>query len=64
MKNIKGTPGCAHFREEGHNFIKHAKFTLIDPLTEIENVNTAILKLRSLDIKTRNFDSQSSKSRT
>ena len=37
---------CVHFRKEGHNFIQHAKFTLIEELTEMENVTKATLKLR------------------
>ena len=37
---------CVCFRKEGHNFIQHAKFTLIEQLIEMENVSKATLKLR------------------
>ena len=30
----------------GHNFTKHAKFTLIEQLTEISNVSKDLLRLR------------------
>ena len=38
-------PACVHFRKEAHDFIQHANFTLIEQLTETENVNKATLKL-------------------
>ena len=28
-------PECNHFKMHDHNFMKHAKFTLIEKLTEI-----------------------------
>ena len=46
MSKPKAILACAHFRKEGHNFIQHAKFTLIEQLTETENVSKATLKLR------------------
>ena len=36
VSNPKAIPTCVHFRKEGHNFIQHVKFTLIDQLTETE----------------------------
>ena len=45
VSNPKGIPACVHFRKEGRNFIQHAKFTLIVPLTETENVSKVTLKL-------------------
>ena len=47
MSNPKAIPAMAHFRKEGHNSIQHAKFNLIEQLTETENINKATLKLRS-----------------
>ena len=41
----KAIPACVHFRKEGRDFIQHAKFTLIEQLTETENVNKPTLKL-------------------
>ena len=35
-----------HFKMHGHNFMKHAKFTLIEELTEISNVSRDTLSLR------------------
>ena len=46
MSNAKVTPACVHFRKEQHNFIQHAKFTLIEQLTETENVSKATLNFR------------------
>ena len=34
VSNPKAIPACVHFRKEGHNVIQHAKFTLIEQLTE------------------------------
>ena len=51
---------CKHFQQESHNFSKHAKFTIIDQLTNIskfkktltqrliERGNILILKLDTL----------------
>ena len=44
--NLKAIPACNHFKIHGHNFMKHAKFTLIEQLTEISNVSKDTLKLR------------------
>ena len=39
VKNPKAIPACNHFNVHGHNFMKHAKFTLIEQLKEISNVS-------------------------
>ena len=44
--NPKAIPPCFHFRNEGLDCIQHAKLTLIEQLTETENVSKADLKLR------------------
>ena len=46
VNNPKATPACNHFKIYGHNFMKHAKFTLIEELTEISNVSKDTVKLR------------------
>ena len=46
VSNPKAIPVCLYFRKEGHNFIQHAKFTLIEQLTDTDNVSKATLKLR------------------
>ena len=33
VKNIDAKMACKHFLQENHNFNKHAKFTIIDQLT-------------------------------
>ena len=43
--NPKVIPACNHFKIHGHNFMKHAKFTLIEQLTEISNVSKGTLRL-------------------
>ena len=35
INNPKAIPACSHFKRHGHNFIKDAKFTLIEQLTKI-----------------------------
>ena len=30
VNNPKAIPACNHFKIDGHNFMKHAKFTLIE----------------------------------
>ena len=67
VRHQKAIPACVQFRKEGHNFIQHAKFTLIEQLTETENVRfqTSIKTWRGLfDIKTRCFVTQSSNLKT
>ena len=69
MSNPKALPGYIYFRKEGHNFIQHVKFTLIEELTKKEDVSKAALKFGLkqrgfLDVKTRYFDRQRSKPRT
>ena len=44
--NPKAIPACSHFKMHGHNFMKHAKFTLIEQLTEISNASKDTLRLR------------------
>ena len=39
-------PACNHFKMHDHNFIKHAKFTLTEQLTEISHVSKDTLRLR------------------
>ena len=46
VNNPKAIPACNHFKMHGHNFMKHAKFTLIEQLTEISNVGKDTLKLQ------------------
>ena len=59
-----------HFKIHGRNFMKHAKFTLIEQLREISNVSEDTLRLRLKRredfwiIKTRNIFSQGTKPRT
>ena len=45
VNNPKAIPACNHFKMHGHNFMKHVKFTLIEQLTEISNINKDTLKL-------------------
>ena len=46
VNNLTAIPACNHFKIDGHNFIKHTKFTLIEQLTEISNVSKDTLRLR------------------
>ena len=46
MNNLKPIPACNHFKMHGHNFMKHAKFTLIEQLTKILNVSKDTIRLR------------------
>ena len=46
INSPKAIPACNHFKIHGHNFMKHAKFTLIEQLTEISNVSKDTLRLR------------------
>ena len=39
VNNSKAILACNHFKIHSHNFMKHAKFTLIEQLTEISNVS-------------------------
>ena len=50
--NPKAIPACNHFKIHGHNFVKHAKFTSIEQLTELSNVSKDTLRLR---LKRRDF---------
>ena len=46
VNNPKAIPASNHFKIHGHNLMKHAKFTLIEQLTEISNVSKHTLRLR------------------
>ena len=46
VNNSKVIPACNHLKIHVHNFMKHAKFTLIEQLTEISNVSKDTLRLR------------------
>ena len=42
----KAIPACSPFKIHGHKFMKHAKFILIETLTEISNVSKDTLRLQ------------------
>ena len=44
-KNAKSIPADSHFRKPGHDFTKHAKFTLIEQLSNTENKSKESLRL-------------------
>ena len=46
VNNPKAIPACNLFKIHGHNFMKHAKFTLIEQLTEISSVSKDTLRLQ------------------
>ena len=46
VSNPKAIPAFNHFKIHGHNFKKHAKFTLIEKLTEISKPSKGTLRLR------------------
>ena len=46
VNNQKSIPACNHFKIHGHNFMKHAKFTLIEQLMEISNKSKDTLRLQ------------------
>ena len=46
VNNPKAIPACYHFKTHGHNFMKHAKFTLIEQLSETSKVRKDTLRLR------------------
>ena len=46
VNNPKAIPACSHFKIYRHNFMKHAKFTLIEQLKEISIVSRDTLRLR------------------
>ena len=47
-KNPKVVPVSMHFKQPGHNFNKHAKFTLIEQINNTINtdINTIKIKLK------------------
>ena len=46
VNNLKSIPACNHFKMHGNNFMKHAKFTLIEQLTERSKLSKDTLRLR------------------
>ena len=46
VNNPQAIPACSHFKIHDHNFMKHAKFILIEQITEISNVSKDTLRLR------------------
>ena len=45
-EQLKSYQSFHYFRNGGHNFIQHAKFTLIELLTQMESISRATLKRR------------------
>ena len=45
VNNPKAISACSHFKIHGHNIMKHAKFTLIEQLTEISNISKDTIRL-------------------
>ena len=46
LNNPKAVSAWSRFKIHGHNLMKHAKFTLIEQLTEISNVSKDTIRLR------------------
>ena len=46
VNNPKSIPANFHFRKPGHSFNLHAKFTLIEQLSNIHTTNKETLKFR------------------
>ena len=46
VNNPKAIPACLHFKKEGHNFMKHAKFTFIEELSERDHITKETLRSR------------------
>ena len=46
INNPKAIPACNHFKIHGHNFMKHAKFSITEELTEISKVSKGTLRLQ------------------
>ena len=44
MKKVDAIMACKHFQQESHNFNKHAKFTIIDQLTNTSKSNKTLLQ--------------------
>ena len=53
VSNPKSIPANLHFRKPGHSFNLHAKFTLIEQLSNIHTTNKDSLKFRL--IRCENF---------
>ena len=45
-KNPKAIPASIHFTQPGHNFNKHAKFTLIEQINNTNNTDIDTIKIR------------------
>ena len=46
VNNAKSVPADLHFRDPGHSFNLHAKFTLIEQLSNIHTTDNHTLKFR------------------
>ena len=44
--NPKAIPAFTHFKQPGHNFNKHAKFTLIEQINNTINTDIDTIKIR------------------
>ena len=44
--NPKAIPASIHFEQPGHNFNKHAKFTLIEQINNTINTDINVIKRR------------------
>ena len=44
--NPKAIPASIHFKQTGHNFIKHEKFTLIQQISDTINTDMDTIKIR------------------
>ena len=44
--NPKAIPASMHFKQPGHNFNKHAKFTLIEQIKKVDNTGKDTIKIR------------------
>ena len=44
--NPKAIPASIHFKQPGHNFNKHAKFTLIEQINNTINTDIDTIKIR------------------
>ena len=53
VKNIGAKMACKHFLQENHNFNKHAKFTIIDQLTNTSKFKKLYPSDLSKDFKIR-----------
>ena len=47
VNDQKMIPACHRFKTQGHNFMKHAKFILIEQLSETSNVRCNMAKAKA-----------------